>query len=687
MYKPSTVLKRIIVTLLIISGILYAPALLAQQPLGKPVSVHVVNKPIDSVLALVSRYSHVNFSYVGTPFRKDSLVNIAVRNKNVKQVLDMLFDGRMQYIESGDNIILQRADVYRERNYSISGYVRDRENGAAITNASIYERTTLVSTFTDGTGYFHLRLKDKGRQPSAQLTISKELYLDTALYVMPGFDREISITISPAKAVLLKEFTVSDQVDRTWIGKRLLSAGLRRQTQNISRFLADKPFQSSIVPSVGTHGKMAGQVVNKVSLNLVGGYSMGLNGAEIAGGFNINKKDVQYVQAAGIFNVVGGNVTGAQFTGGVNQVMGSVGGAQAAGIINLSKKVSGAQMAGLINRADGDVIGMQASGIYNKAEGKMEGMQAGGLINKTRDSLKGLQTAGLISYTGGSLSGVQASGFYNHAGGNTTGAQASGFLNLVLGDYTGTQVTGAFNIVRGKATALQICGVSNFNTDSTYGFQLAGFFNYSGKTMSGLQFAGIANNTNGDLSGAQIAAFANRSNGVMKGFQWGFVNYARQLKGVQIGLINISDTTAGYSIGAINIARKGGYYKLSLSNTDFMPVQVAFKSGRRQFYAILAGGYNDAKEKMAAGLGIGHLFRFTQKLGLAAELLSQNIFDKNWKSLGQVYRIQPQLQYSFNKWITVHAGPAVSFSGDFRNAKLENGNGAWAGWQAGVSFF
>ncbi|MFD2887618.1 STN and carboxypeptidase regulatory-like domain-containing protein [Chitinophaga cymbidii] len=659
--------------LLITSCVLSATGAFAQQPLGKTVSIRVHNQPVDTVLQQISRQGRVNFSYIGAPFRKDSLVTLNVSHKSIKQVLDLLFNAGIQYVESGDNIILRRAEGFRERNYIISGYVRDRENGQAVSNASIYERATLLSTFTDGSGYFHLRLKDRGRQPSVQLTVSKELYMDTALYVMPGFDREISLTIAPAKPVLLKEFTVSDQVDKTWIGKRLLSEGLRRQTQNISKFFASKPFQSSIVPSVGSHGKMAGQVVNKVSLNLVGGYSAGLDGAEVAGGFNINKRDVQYVQAAGIFNIVGGSMTGGQAAGGVNHVMKSVNGSQAAGVMNIANDtVTGAQVAGLLNRALGDMTGMQAAGLINRSGRKMRGAQFAGLINTAADSMQGIQAAGLLNYVDGPASGLQAAGLMNYVDGPAGGLQAAGLMNYV----------------DGPAGGIQAAGLGNFNHGGQTGAAIAGVFNHTGKSFNGLQLAGVANNAGDSLHGAQIAALANHSKGTVRGLQLGLLfNYARHLKGMQIGAINIADTSSGYGIGLVNIVRRGGYYKLSVAANEFMPVQLSFKSGLRKFYTMLAGGYDPGEKRHALGLGIGHVFDINRRFSVTAEVLQQNIFSSSWKSLGQVYRFQPFAHFQPAKWFSVHAGPAVSYSEKFKDPKLSAGKGAWLGWQVGISLF
>ncbi|WP_119079863.1 LA_2272 family surface repeat-containing protein [Chitinophaga alhagiae] len=620
------------ILLALFTSICSAPGLYAQQPLSKTVSVKVVRQPVDTVLSMLSRQSQGAISYIGSPFRRDSLVTLTMLNKPLKQVLDQLFQGRMQYVESGDNIILQRAEAQRERHYVISGTVRDRRSGVAIQNASIYEHSNLTSTFTDGEGRFHLRLRDRGRLPSVQLTVSKEFYLDTALYVMPGFDREISVSIAPAPPVQLREFTVTDGVEKTWLGKRLLSSTLRRQTQNISRFFAEKPIQSSLVPSLGSHGKMAGQVVNKFSLNIVGGYAAGLDGVEVAGGFNINKKDVQYAQVAGLFNMVGGHMKGAQATGGMNRIMKSARGAQAAGIANIV------------------------------------------------DS---------------SLTGAQAAGGINKSGGNSQGAQVAGLANVSYGDFSGMQAAGGLNTIRGQAAGAQVSGLSNFNEGQLTGIQVTGGLNHTKGQVSGLQIAGIYNSSGGDLGGLQLAGAANRINGSSRGMQLGLFNYARHLGGLQFGLINVADSSTGTSIGLVNIVRKNGYYKVTLSSSDLLPVQIAVKTGRRQFYSMLVAGKDGHQHSL--GFGIGREFTLYKNLLLTTELVQQTVFGNAWEIHATVGRLLPLLNYRLTPWLAIQAGPALSI-GEYSIEQpapgkgypsFANGDGftGWLGWQAGITLF
>src|SRR5690606_33332308 len=112
-------------------------------------------------------------------------------------------------------------------------------------------------------------------------------------------------------------------VERTAAGRFFVSSKQKLQSLNLGGFFANTPFQTSITPGLSTHGSMSGQVVNKFSVNLLGGYTSGVNGVELGGGFNINKRNVNFLQAAGVFNLVGGSVSGIQLAGVNNSVLDS----------------------------------------------------------------------------------------------------------------------------------------------------------------------------------------------------------------------------------------------------------------------------------------------------------------------------------------------------------------------------
>ncbi|RZM21055.1 MAG: hypothetical protein EOO88_34405 [Pedobacter sp.] len=102
-------------------------------------------------------------------------------------------------------------------------------------------------------------------------------------------------------------------------------------------------------------------VVNKFSLNVIGGYTAGVDGLELGGLFNINRRNTKYLQLAGVFNLVGGNMSGLQIAGVSNQVLDTV---------------KGVQIAGFINKAESQVSGLQIAALTNKAQ-VLKGVQIG----------------------------------------------------------------------------------------------------------------------------------------------------------------------------------------------------------------------------------------------------------------------------------------------------------------------
>jgi hypothetical protein len=352
----------------------------------------------------------------------------------------MLFADRFEYREQGKHIIIQNPEA--SQYWYISGYVIDQATGERVSNASVYEPQQLVASLTNDAGYFKLKLKDK--HPASTISISKLSYRDTSIIIKPGVDQEFTVNIA-TKNYELDSVTVSPhmRIEDTWIGQFFLSSKQRMQSLNLGKFLVDKPYQFSLTPGLGTHGRMASQVENKISVNMLGGYSAAVNGVEIGGLFNIVKKDMQYVQLVGLFNVVGGRVTGVQASGLFNQVMDSV---------------TGAQLAGLFNVAGDDVYGVQAAGLYNH----------------TPEDMRYAQLAGVANYSGDTARGIQAAGVANLAGGDTRGAQVAGVANIASAAMEGVQISGVFNYAK-NLRGVQV-GIVNI-CDSSSGYSL-GLLNF-----------------------------------------------------------------------------------------------------------------------------------------------------------------------------------------------------------------
>ncbi len=216
-----------------------------------------------------------------------------------------------------------------------------------------------------------------------------------------------------------------------------------------------KTYQFSFVPPISSNGSLNSETSNKVSFNLLAGYSHGVEAFEYGGIYNHVKANVKGVQISGFGNTVGGEMNGFQMAGFFNINKGYVQGAQVAGFVNLTRDkfkgfqlagfsnitgpVDGMQLAGFSNIAD-STDGVQLAGIHNLAK-ETEGWQLAGFHNHSKE-IKGNQLAGFMNYTG-RLDGVQFAGFVNVAK-EVKGVQF-GFVNIADSVESGVQI-GLVNI-------------------------------------------------------------------------------------------------------------------------------------------------------------------------------------------------------------------------------------------------
>jgi hypothetical protein len=422
-------MKKLVIALFCLLGLAVS---VSAQYLNKTVSIHLIRKPVSDVLDALSKQGGFIFSYNSDLVPKDSLVSVQASNKTVRNVLDQLFDGAFEYREKKNYIIIQPLSEWE-----VTGYVLDRATGEKLRDVSVYETHRLVASLTNDEGFFRLKLRDA--QAPQYLTVRKMSYVDTSIVVRPGERKELVISIS-SRDYTLDSIVVRkhNSVEDTWFGKMFLSSKEKIQSMNLAGFFVDKPYQVSLIPGLGTHGRMSSQVENNVSFNILGGYTAGVSGVELGGLFNLVKKDVEGVQVGGLFNTAGG-------------------------------KVNGVQVAGLYNQALDSVKGVQAAGLANVTRAGIEGLQLAGLYNQSAQSVSKGQIAGLMNYSGGATSGVQIAGLANFTKKRMKGTQLGGVANITLEQLDGVQISGVFNYTR-KLKGVQI-GLINY-ADSSSGISL-----------------------------------------------------------------------------------------------------------------------------------------------------------------------------------------------------------------------
>lgn len=190
-----------------------------------------------------------------------------------------------------------------------------------------------------------------------------------------------------------------------------------------------RPLQISLVSPIGSNGLESWYITNVFSLNIIGGYAGGVQGAEIGGVYNLLKGDMNGFQVAGFVNTGQGSVTGGQISGFCNITSADVKGLQLSGFTNVvTGDVAAAQITGFANVTNGSATGIQIAGFSNYAGSVPSGVQISGFSNVSKSDTKGGQIAGFSNVSNGDLNGIQISGFVNYAK-NVKGAQI-GFINI-----------------------------------------------------------------------------------------------------------------------------------------------------------------------------------------------------------------------------------------------------------------
>jgi hypothetical protein len=284
------------------------------------------------------------------------------------------------------------------------------------------------------------------------------------------------------------------------------------------------------------------------------------------------------------------------------------------------------------------------------------GMDSGEIINDYSVNLLGgysagttqLEMAGMFNINRGDMSGVQMAGLFNQVGGKVEGVQLAGVFNSNLDSVN---------------NAVQLAGVLNFTTGPVDGVQVAGVANFSPKKVEGVQVAGVANFTASDLEGTQVAGVLNFAAHDVEGSQVGLLNFGRKVNGFQLGLINYSDSTSGIPVGFLSFVR-AGYHTLEFSVNEIVPINFAFRTGKREFYNIFFAGIRpqwDDQVTWTFGYGLGTSPRLGKKTFLNIELSSEQLSQGGVHALNLINRGYLGAEYQATKRIAIFAGPTVNF--------------------------
>ncbi|MBL4704171.1 MAG: hypothetical protein JKY54_06600 [Flavobacteriales bacterium] len=428
----------------------------AQNPLQKKISIKVQSLPVETILVQIEDQAGFYFSYNINHIDLDRTVTLNLQNVPVQSVLSNLFGSTLEFKHRGNYVIIQKAkpEPGKKDKYLLAGEITDKTTGKKIADVTIYEVKKLKSAISNEEGKFDLKVSDD--QGYVDLLISKKNYRDTLIRISSESPPLIQITLKPEVAAPTQQ--LESKIDSLGVIRFFLNKHILNNIQNVI-LSEERDFQISFLPFAGTNRRMSGKVTNKISINVLAGYSYGLNGFEVGGLVNMVRDSAIGLQMAGLGNFVGGEIKATQL----------------AGLFNIGKsKFSGVQIAGLGNFVGGEVKATQLAGLFNIGKSKFSGVQIAGLANIVSDTVEGAQIAGLINLAADTITGIQIAGLANFTSGTIEGAQFSGLANFAK-TVKGSQVTGLLNYTK-KLNGLQI-GFINIADTVEKGLTL-GFFNY-----------------------------------------------------------------------------------------------------------------------------------------------------------------------------------------------------------------
>jgi hypothetical protein len=414
-------MRKLYITLFFFSVVAFCLAQKKDLPLlERTMSISVANESIPTLLNRIGQTGGFSFSYNSAIIDANQEVSLDATNQTVRNLLNEIFQGSMNYKEKGNYLILTKAPPPPVKNdvvtVTINGYIEDAKTGDKIPQASVYDKKSFISAVTDEFGYFKLKLEKK--IDSISLSVSKKNYRDTVISITTPINQYLTIKIYPIEKDTTPAKVLIDEIDSTIVVDKkkeevYFPYESEPNIQNIHDTLNNLA-QVSFLPFLGTNGRLSANTINDYSINFLGGYSMGTNQIELGFFFNLDRSDVSWLQIAGFGNMVGG-------------------------------KVYGIQAAGFFNLNGGDTEAIQLSGFANTNLGNARGVQVTGFANTTLGDMNGVQVAGFTNYTGGKAQGVQVAGFGNVQLGDFKGSQFAGFTNIATESITGSQVSVFYN--------------------------------------------------------------------------------------------------------------------------------------------------------------------------------------------------------------------------------------------------
>ncbi len=594
--------------------------------LSRKVNMSSDNKSIKNTLRDIGSSTDIKFSYNTEIIKGDSLISYNFNNISVEDCLDTIFNDNIRYKVSGDHIILLKTTEKKAKKHI-------HTITGTITDSQSKQKIQYVSVYDVDEKYSTITnangfyiLNIPSGERYRGLSYCKKGYIDTIIVIRSTEKSKIDIELEPSITINPPKF------------------------QKVEPIVEERPLSSFFIPQE--------VIINADNLEHVSDTRFAQVSLLPSIGTNLSSYGV--VENNFSFNILAG----------------------------YSKGVKGIEIGSLLNIVKENVSGLQIGGLGNMVGGKLTGVQTGGLFNVNTKSINGVQLSGLINTALDTVTGVQLSGISNILKGRMNGAQVTGIYNMTTKNVDGTQLSGFANIALEDVKLMQISGFTNIG-NNVDGVQIAGFANFSKGKVGGAQIAGFANFAR-SVNFAQISGFMNIACEEIKGAQIStFLNFANEVKGLQLALFNVSDTVSGLSLGLLSYVNKG-FHKFEISGDETFYVNLAFKTGTKRFYNILAFGIDPVifdftqldsvkfnslyTNNRYGGYGFGTEITTKTRLFFGLDLTGNQILeDKSFtESFTTLFRLNISVGIRIFKKSGISIGPTLNYL--ISNHKDEAGN-------------
>ena len=252
--------------------------------LDRNVALSFTEVPLQEVLFTLSEQADFNLSFNSDVIPSGSMVSYDCKGKKLSEILPSILPTQVDIKTSGNNVILLKKPTkpIKKKEILVQGTIIDSKSGEPIMEVTVLEIYGSQSVLTDTLGNFKLQLYHK--KPELVLSISKTGYKDTSVVLLPT-SQTVKLTMSKVERFkeiqpdLLGSIPIKN-VEAYTISKLTLPRFLLTHTENIQGY-SKKKFQLSLTPGTSTNLNIAGTIKNETSINLIGGYSYGVEGVEV----------------------------------------------------------------------------------------------------------------------------------------------------------------------------------------------------------------------------------------------------------------------------------------------------------------------------------------------------------------------------------------------------------------------